>query len=201
MSNSAGIASFSVVRSLPAHNWSWFLVRGLLMLALGVIALFAPGLTLVAFAAVFAVFSLFDGILAVIIGIRGANNHAPHWLSLVFAGLFGIAVGLAFIAWPLFITAVYAALVLGLISGWAIVTGTLQLSAAVRLHREIEGEWLLGLIGLLTLVLGIALLVQLWREPLVTLVSVAWLIGIWAIVAGISLTVLALRLRSRAQRS
>lgn len=202
MSDTAAAASFSIsVRSLPAHNWSWFLVRGLLLLVLGVVMLFSPAMTLIVFTGLFAAFSLVDGIGALIIGLRGAGSHAPHWLSLVFAGLAGIAVGVIFVVWPLFSAAVYAALVIGMISVWAIVTGILNLSAAVRLRREIEGEWLLALVGLLTLVLGVLLLVQLWREPLITLLSVGWMIGFWAIVVGVSLIALALRLKSRAQRA
>jgi uncharacterized membrane protein HdeD (DUF308 family) len=196
-------ATFGVIsiRTLPAHNWSWFLVRGLLMLAFGAISLLSPGLTLVAFTAVFAAFSFVDGVAALVSGLRGAGAHAPRWLSLVLAGLVGMAIGVVFVVWPLFSTAVYAAIVVAGIAGWAIVTGVLQVIAAIRLREAIEGEWLLGLVGLLTVVLGVWLLVQVWNEPLVTLLSVGWLIAFWAIAAGIALIVLALRLRGHGRTS
>lgn len=200
MAEKSTFASMTI-RTLPAHNWTWFLLRGLLALALGVIALFVPHLTLIAFTAVFAAFSFVDGIGSLVSGVRGAGEHAPHWVSLVVSGLAGIAIGVLFVVWPLLSTAVYAALVVALIAGWAIVTGALQLLAAIRLRREIEGEWLLGLIGLVTLALGIWLMAELWREPLLTLLTVGWVIGFWAIIAGVALIALSLRLRGHSIRS
>jgi uncharacterized membrane protein HdeD (DUF308 family) len=177
------------------HNWNWFLVRGLVMIAFGVVALFVPGLTLFAFAAVFATFSFVDGIASLISGLRGAGKHAPRWGVLVLSGLSGIAVGVLFAIWPLLSTAVYATVAVALIATWAIVSGALQIVAAVRLRREIKGEWLLGLVGLLTFLLGLWLLFEVWTAPLLTVLSVGWLIGLWAIIAGVSLMALAMRLR------
>lgn len=181
--------------ALPLHNWQWFLVRGLLMIAFGVVALFVPGLTLFAFAAVFAAFSFVDGVASVISGLRGAGKHEPRWGALVLTGIAGIAVGVLFAVWPLLSTAVYATFAIALIAGWAIAAGLLQLVAAVRLRRQIEGEWLLGLVGVLTAALGVWLLVLLWIAVLPTLLSVGWIIGVWAILAGASLVTLSLRLR------
>jgi uncharacterized membrane protein HdeD (DUF308 family) len=152
-------------------------------------------LTLFAFAAVFATFSFVDGIASLISGLRGAGRHAPRWGVLVVSGLAGIAVGVLFAIWPLLSTAVYATVAVALIAAWAIASGALQIAAAIRLRREIKGEWLLGLVGLLTLLLGLWLLVQVWLAPLLTVLSVGWLIGLWAIIAGASLMALAMRLR------
>lgn len=187
--------------ALPLRNWRWFLVRGLLMIAFGVVALFVPGLTLFAFAAVFAGFSFIDGVAGLISGVRGARRHEPRWWTLVLAGLAGIAVGVLFAIWPLLSTALYATVALTLIAGWAVAAGLLQLVAAVRLRREIQGEWLLGLVGVLTMALGLWLLALLWIDPLPTLLSVGWLIGLWAILAGVSLVALALRLRGKQVRA
>ena len=82
----------------------------------------------------------------------------------------------------------------GLSVTWTIVNGALQIVAAVRLRREIRGEWLLALVGLLTLMLALWLWVQVWIAPLLTVLSVDWLTGPWAIIAGASLMVLAMRL-------
>jgi uncharacterized membrane protein HdeD (DUF308 family) len=195
MSASPAPPLHSALDRLPLHNWHWFLIRGLVMMGFGIIALFVPGLTLFAFAAVFAIFSFVDGVAGLISGLRGARRHAPRWGVLILSGLSGIAVGVLFAIWPLLSAALYATMIVALIAAWAIVSGALQIVAAIRLRREIKGEWLLGLVGLLTLLLGLWLLARVWLAPLLTVLSVGWLIGLWAIIAGASLMALAMRLR------
>lgn len=67
----------------------------------------------------------------------------------------------------------------------------------MRLRKEIEGEWLLGISGLLSILLGIAVPVVLLLNPAATILSVAWIIGLYAMAAGITLVALASRLRRR----
>ena len=102
-SGAAGFAASLLV--LPQHNWKWFLLRGLIAIALGIIALFFPGFTLLTFAMLFAAFSFADGILSLIAGIRGASEHRDRWGALVFSGITGILVGVVFFIWPLLATA------------------------------------------------------------------------------------------------
>lgn len=181
--------------SLPARNWGWFALRGVLLLVLGALALAFPGPALFSFALVFAAFCLVDGIFAVVSGVSGAKRKEDHWLSLILTGILGIAVGVAFLAFPALGTVAYAVAALLLIAGWAIVSGFLQIAAAWRIRREISGEWLLMLLGGLSVLLGLALVALLWLAPIPALASVAWIIGIWALMAGIASLFLAYRLR------
>ena len=87
-------------------SWRADTVR--LGIALGAVALFYPGLTLYAFALVFAAFSFVDGIFALIAGVRGASHHTQRWGALVLSGIVGIAVGVIFVLWPLLATAASA---------------------------------------------------------------------------------------------
>jgi uncharacterized membrane protein HdeD (DUF308 family) len=190
-------AAPSVSLALPQHNWNWFLWRGIAAIALGLIALFFPGLTLYAFALVFAAFSFADGVFALIAGVRGASHHSERWGALVFSGLVGIAVGVIFFLWPLLATAAYAFMLVVFVVLWSLVTGVFEVSAAVRLRKVIEGEVLLGLAGLLSILLGLALLWLLVAAPGPTLLSVGWLIGIYALASGVALVTLALRLKRR----
>lgn len=185
----------ATARILPQHNWNWFLWRGIAAITLGLVALFFPGLTLYAFALVFAAFSFVDGVFALAAGVRGASHHSERWGALVFSGLVGIAVGVIFFLWPLLATAAWAFMLVVLVAFWSLVTGVLELSAAVRLRKAIEGELLLGLAGLLSVVLGLALLWLLVASPGATLLSVGWLIGIYALASGVALVLLALRLK------
>ncbi len=183
---------------LPRHNWRWFLVRGLLAIALGVLALLVPGLTVFAFAMLFGAFSFADGILSLIAGIKGARNNAERWGMLVFSGLLGIAVGVLFFVWPLMAAATYAFFLITMLALWALFTGLFEIFAAIRLRRSIEGEWLLGLSGALSVLLGVAILAMLAMAPGSSLISLGWLIGLYALASGIALVMLALRLRKEA---
>ncbi|WP_324743373.1 DUF308 domain-containing protein [Tsuneonella sp. CC-YZS046] len=187
-----------VVIGMARHNWGWFALRGVLAILLGIAAFLAPGLTLFAFTLVFAAFCFADGIAMLITGIRRAGSgHAPWW-TMILPGLAGIAVGVIFLFWPLLSTLAYAIATVLLVAGWAIVTGALQIAAAIRLREEIEGEWILGLAGLFGVVLGLALITLTALQPTLSILSVAWLIGFYAIMTGVMLLMLGLRLRKRA---
>jgi uncharacterized membrane protein HdeD (DUF308 family) len=125
-----------VSRNLPAHNWGWFLFRGIIALILGILAIFFPFSALTAFAFLFALFAFVDGISLLVSGIAGAASHRERWWGLVIAGLVGIAVGVIYIAWPGLSTISYALVFLVMIAIWAIVNGIGQIGAAIRLRRK-----------------------------------------------------------------
>ncbi|MBC7159824.1 MAG: DUF308 domain-containing protein, partial [Porphyrobacter sp.] len=108
-------------------------------------------------------------------------------------------VGVLFVLFPLLSTLAYGLFTVMIIAAWAVVTGVLEIAAAIRMRREIEGEWLLALSGVLSVLLGVGLVVLAWIDPGVTVLSVGWLIAIYALIAGIALIVLSLRLRKRAK--
>ena len=180
---------------LLRRNWGWIVARGVLLILLGVLALLAPGPALIAFATVFAAFSFVDGASAAISALRGARDKTEHWGAMLFSGIVGIAIGVLFVLFPLVSTFAFAWVTVVLIAAWAILTGVLETAAAIRLRRVIEGEWLLALAGVLSTVLGLALATMLAITPGVTVLSVAWLIGIYALIAGLSLIVLGFKLR------
>lgn len=184
--------------SLLRRNWGWFVVRGVLALTLGVVAFLFPANALFAFTIVFAAFAGADGILSLIAGIRGATRKEDRWPLLVLRGVLGIAAAVVFVLMPFAMTIGYALATLALLSAWAILTGALEIAAAVRLRKEIEGEWLLALSGALSILLGIAVPVLLYLNPGLTILSAAWVIATYAIIAGVALIGLGLRLRRRA---
>jgi peptidoglycan/LPS O-acetylase OafA/YrhL len=73
----------------------------------------------------------------------------------------------------------------------AILAGVIQIVMAVRLRKEIEGEWLLGLAGLVSILFGAFVVIF----PGGGALALVWLIAAYAIVVGTILLVLALRLR------
>ena len=128
-------------------------------------------------------------------GVRGASHHTERSGALVFSGVIGIAVGVIFFLWPLVATAAYAFMLVVFVALRSLITGVLELSAAIRLRRHVEGEVLLAIVGALSILLGIAVLWLLMTAPGATLISVGWLIGVYALASGAALVVLALRLK------
>jgi len=189
-----------VPHNLPAHNWGWFLFRGIIALILGILAIVFPFSALTAFAFLFALFAFVDGISLLVSGLAGASQHRERWWGLVIAGLVGIAVGIIYIAWPGLSTVSYALVFLVVVAIWAIVNGMGQIGAAIRLRREIEGEWLLAIAGIFSILLGVAILVVTAAVPQASLVTVGLIIGFWALLAAVALIALAFRLRGHKRR-
>lgn len=190
-------AATGTSQSLPVHNWGWFMLRGVLALLLALAAVIFPLGALFAFTLLFAAYASVDGVAALVAGVRGARA-GERWAALLFRGVVGILVGILFLIMPIVATVTYAYLSIVMLAVWSIVAGALEIAAAVRLRREIEGEWLLGLSGALSLLLGIGVLALVLPNPAATLLSAAWLIAIFALGSGIVLIAQALRLRRRA---
>lgn len=182
---------------LPVHNWKWFMLRGVLALLLGIGAIVFPLSAVFAFTMVFAAYCFIDGVASLMAGIHGGQEPGHRWGALVFSGIIGILIGILFLLMPLVATITYAFIVLVMLAAWAILTGILEIAVAVRLRREIEGEWLLGLSGAISVLLGIGVIVLVIPYPAASILSAAWLIAFFAVGTGIVLVVQALRLRSR----
>jgi uncharacterized membrane protein HdeD (DUF308 family) len=168
------------------RNWWALALRGIFAILLGLAAFVLPGVTLAVLVALFGAYAVVDGVLAIIAGVRAAERH-ERWWSLVLKGLAGIVAGVLAFVWP----ALTALALLFLIAGWAIVTGVLEIVAAVHLHRA-HGEWLLILNGVLSILFGLFVIV--W--PGAGVLTLLWIIGVYAIVFGAVLLVLAFRLRN-----
>jgi uncharacterized membrane protein HdeD (DUF308 family) len=170
-----------------ARNWWVVALRGAAALVFGILALVWPGITVLVLVALFGAYALVDGIFALGTAIfgRGATGGSRAWL--VVEGVAGIIAGILTFAWP----GVTALVLLWLIALWAVVTGVLEIVAAIRLRRELRGEWMLILSGVISVLFGILLMV--W--PAAGALAVTVLIGLYAIVFGVVLLALSFRLR------
>jgi len=79
---------------------------------------------------------------------------------------------------------------------WAIATGLLQIVAAIRLRKEIEGEFWMALGGLASVAFGMLLVARPGEGAL----AVLWLIAAYAIAFGVILIILALKARGFVKR-
>lgn len=171
-----------------ARNWWVIVLRGVLGIVFGVLTFVVPVATLGALVLLFGAYALVDGIVSILAAARGRTGGRPWW-TLVLAGFVGVGAGVVTFFWP----GLTALALMYVIAVWAMVMGALQIGAAVRLRQVITNEWWLGLAGALSIVLGGLLMIA---PGVGALAMVLW-IGAWAVVHGISLVALGIRLRGQ----
>ena len=163
------------------------MIRGIAAIVFGVIAFVYPGLTIATLVLFFGAWVLIDGIFR-IVGAIGHRASDPDWGWQLVIGILGIVVGLLTFHAPQ-ITAL--ALVI-YIAAWALMIGASEIAIAVKMRREIKGEWFLILMGLASIAFAVLLL---WN-PIAGAAAVIWLIAWYAVVIGILAIFFGFRLRS-----
>jgi uncharacterized membrane protein HdeD (DUF308 family) len=169
-------------------SWWALALRGLLAIAFGIMTFVMPGLTLAVLVMLFGGYALAEGVVSAAGAYRASLARERWWPQLLHAAL-SIAAG----AFAFFRPGQTLVTLVVLIAGWSLLTGVLEIVSAVRLRKEIEGEWLLGLAGLASIAFGLLLLVA----PVVGLLTIALWVGIYALIFGVVLVALALRLRPK----
>ena len=173
--------------ALLAENWWALAIRGGLAILFGLIALFLPGAALGGLVLLFAAYMLVDGIFAIVAGVRAAESH-QRWWPLVLDGVVDIAAGAVALLLPGLTVLAFVIL----LAVWAVISGVLELYAGFTLDKT-HGRWWLIAGGVVSIVWGILLFIA----PYVgALVLTLWL-GAYALFFGVSLLVLAYRLRER----
>jgi uncharacterized membrane protein HdeD (DUF308 family) len=181
-----------MIRAISKYWWV-FTLRGLIAIVFGLAALLWPALTLGVMVLLFGLFALFEGGLTIVTSFRKGGEKGG-W-ALLLEGLAGLLVcvivllgsSIGAMLWP----RVAAVMLVFYIAGWAILAGLFKIITAIRIRREIKGEWMLGLSGLISILVGLILIFRAGAGVL----AGAWLIGIFAITLGIFLTLLGLKFR------
>jgi uncharacterized membrane protein HdeD (DUF308 family) len=187
MNGTADSITGGSVAEMLRRNWWLLALRGLTAVIFGVLALVWPGITLLTLIWLFGAFALVNGILSLVLATKAPKGY-PRFGSLILGGLLGILAGLLTFVMP----GITALGLLILIAAWALITGILEIVAAIKLRKTITGEWMLILAGLASVAFGILLILQ---PAAGALVMVLW-IGAYALVFGILLFVLAFKMRS-----
>ena len=168
-------------------SWWHLVVRGLAALLFGVLALLWPGLTLYFLVALFAAYLIVSGIASFASAARQQGERG--WWLMLLLGVVSLVAAVAAIIYP----GVTALVLIAIMGINAIFAGILDLVMAIRLRREIAGEWLLGVAGVISLAFGVLVLAY----PGAGALALVWLIALYAIAVGVLLTALGLRLHSR----
>lgn len=178
------------MRKALSSSWWWLVLRGLAAIAFGILAIAWPGVTLLFLIAFFAAYAIVTGGVAIIGALKNRDDRG-WWLVLVL-GVISAAAGVVAIFYP-GITALALIIVIGVN---AVVSGVLDIAMAIRLRKEIEGEWLLGLAGVVSILFGLFVI----AVPGAGALALVWLISVYAIATGILFIVLGFRLRSSRDR-
>ena len=177
--------------NVVARNWWALLVRGILGIVVGIFAMLLPAVFFTVLVLCFGAWALVDGVMNIVTALRDARGERGWWMLLV-SGLAGVLAGIAAFVAP----AATALILLYVMAGWAVLTGVLEISAAVRLRREITGEWLLALSGGLSIAFGVLVMLA----PVAGALAVVLVIGAYAFVSGLVLFALGIRLRVESRR-
>jgi len=170
------------------RNTRLLALQGVAAIAFGVIALVWPNLTFIALLALFGAFALISGGFTLGAGLNLIAERSTYWVPYVLGGIAGIAIGAVTFLWPGFtaLTLVYV------IAFWAIIVGVFEVIAALELAGQVKGDWTLGLAGILSVAFGVLVAIY----PRSGALSIIWIIGLYAIIAGVTKLVLAYRLHS-----
>ena len=176
---------------LLAKNWWVFVLRGVLAILFGLGTYVMPGVSLAALILVYGAYALSDGVVAVVGAVTGRAAGERLDPSLILIGLVGVAAGLTTFVYP----GLTALLLLYFIAGWHIVRGLTEIIVAIRLRKEIEGEFGLALAGVGSVLFGLFLAARPGAGALAWL----WLIAGFSIVFGVVSLALGFKLRARAR--
>jgi uncharacterized membrane protein HdeD (DUF308 family) len=168
---------------LLARHWWALALRGVFAVLFGLLTFLIPGITLLTLVLLFGAYAILDGIFDIVSAVRAPGRHWP----LVLEGVVGIIIGILTFLWPGITTMV----LLYLTAFWAIFTGVLEIVAGIRLREVIANEWLLILMGVLSVLFGFLILIF---PGAGALAIVIW-IGAYALLFGIMLIALAFLLR------
>jgi uncharacterized membrane protein HdeD (DUF308 family) len=169
-----------------ADNWWALALRGLFAIVFGIIAFAMPAAAMLALVLIFGAYSIADGIFNIVLAVRGARSH-ERWGLLLINGLLGIAIGIAAAIWPGITVLAFVFMV----AAWALLSGGLMLGAALGLKIS-HGRWFLVFGALVSLLYGFLL----FASPLIGALVLTWWVGAHSLVLGVTLIVLAFRLRT-----
>ena len=173
--------------NLMTQNWWAIALRGLVAVLFGIATFIWPSITLFVLVALFGAYALVDGIFAIIESFR-RDVVRERWWALLIEGIVGVAIGVLTFIWP----GLTAMGLLFLIAFWAIVTGVFEFITTIRLRHEIRGEWMMALIGILSIALGFLMV----AFPLAGALSVVLMIGAFVFAMGVLMIALGFKLRS-----
>lgn len=167
-------------------NWLVLLIRGVIAIIFGLVTWFAPQASLQIMLLIFAGYFFFDGALRCWVAISSKESN-PLWWLLLLGGVLSIAAALMTLLAPDITTL----LLLYYVAAWAIAIGVVEIFVAMKLRREISGEWLLIITGVLSVIFGLYLIFS----PGAGILTLLWLVATYAVIFGSLMVLFAFKLK------
>jgi len=177
----------SPMTGLFTKNWWALLLRGIVAVLFGILAMTGPGITLALLVLLFGIYAVVDGCFALFAAIGGWSHREDRWLLLL-EGFIGIGAGILTLRAP----GITTEALLFFIAAWALATGVLRIVAAIRLRKEVTGEFWLALSGIASVVFAFLVMMN----PAAGALAMAWLIGWYALFLGAILVMLSIKLHN-----
>ena len=184
-----GLGAGAILLHNLAKNWWALALRGVAAIVFGILAFAWPGITILSLVMLYGAYALVDGVFSIFAAIGGGTPAPRWWLAVV--GILGVLAGLIAFANPVLV----GLYLLWFIGAWAIVSGVMEIIGAIRLRKEIDNEWMLILHGVISVLFGI----MLFAWPVTSALALIWVIGAYAIAAGVIMIALAFRLKGPAK--
>jgi uncharacterized membrane protein HdeD (DUF308 family) len=176
-------------QELASRTYQAFIVRGILAVLFGLLIFFMPGMALLTLIYLFGVYAIIEGVLNIAAAVRKTRARQEPWWVLLLAGVVSVIAGLL----AFFMPGVTALALLYVIAAWSVVSGVLHIAAAIRIRKQVTGEWMLALSGVLSVVFGVLLV----AVPGAGALAVVLWIGAYAFVIGVLQIALGIKLRRR----
>jgi len=175
-------------KALAKHWWA-ILFRGIAAVIFAILAFFWPSLTVGILVIILGLYLVIDGIFALAWAFKAMSEHKQWWLFLL-EGLIGLLVGLMILFWP----GITALVILYFVAAWAIVSGLFELWAGFSVNWDATIKAIMIVIGIISVLLGILLFVY----PFGGIVAAIWLLGVYALIAGIALIIFSFQVKKHA---
>lgn len=190
----AEVEKKSVMQEVFSTIWWLVLLRGIVILLMGLLLIIRPVPTITVLFYLLGFYWFFDGIFTLIASIRGRKSH-KDWGWGVFVGIISALAGVIVFTQP-YIAAVFGlTLIIYIVAFMALISGIWSIMTGIRLRKSVSNEWSMILGGVLSALFGLLLMVN----PLVSAMTLVWLMGLFALIGGIVLIVVSIRIRSLAK--
>lgn len=181
----------SLFSTLTKKVWYYPLIRGIVALIFGVLALAWPGATVLALIVILGAMWTIDGIVAIIDGVRRRGTPGAGW-EIAF-GVLGTITGLVLLLRP----GLSAAVLLIVAGAWALAGGIVLIISSIRARKVAARAWGWGIAaGVATALFGVLVLAQ----PGIAAITLVFMLGFYAIALGIVLIALAFVIRNAGRR-
>jgi uncharacterized membrane protein HdeD (DUF308 family) len=174
--------------------WWLVLLRGIVVLLMGLLLIFRPVPTIIVLFYLLGFYWFFDGIFTLFESIRGRKSH-KDWGWGVFVGIISAVAGILVFTQPYLSAVLGATIVIYLVAIMVLVSGIWSILTGIRLRKVISNEWSMILGGALSALFGILLM----ANPLVSAMTLVWLMGLFALIGGVVLIVISFRIKSLAK--